>query len=264
MIPLFILLITTILATQMLSMRKSLLLLFVCALFLSCNKKFDDFRKIPGMDLRFCQIKKWDDQHPTGLRHNVFSYNEYGNPTSVTSDLEGTGAGYHYFKYDENQRLIEHEWEFIGTYLYHYEGSDRRPTGNTIVDAYGREFEETFTHDEKGRIVKTVTVLTYTPYEEEEYPDETKEYMYDENNLVKFTLVGHYQSEDVAYTNKPAIYLTNKVWMLVNRNYSKNSPAGAATFTPIGLPLTYHEEPGFQFAFLDMYFPQAKITYECK
>jgi len=246
-------------------MRKPLSLLFACSLFLiSCNKRLEEFRLNPGLDLRFCNIKTWTHPHLGELRTSIFHYNAQGNPISVTSNLEGTGNGYHYFRYDNQHRLAEYEWEFAYTYYYHYDGNSRRPLGDTRIDAYGREYEEIFTYDEKGRITKVVSLFVSTPFEDEENANEETDYYYEGENLVRVVANGHDQLFDVEYTSKPSIYLTNKVWMLVSRNYSRNAPAGAASFNSKGLPLTYPAEPARQFYFLDMGYEDAVITYQCE
>jgi hypothetical protein len=245
-------------------MRKALYLFLAFSLCVSCKKLFDEYRQNPGVDLRFCNIKTWTDNHMDELRENIFTYNEHGNPISVTSNHQGTGSGYHYFRYDEKQRLIEHEEEFVSTHYYHYEGTSRQPAGNTIIDAYGREFEETFTYDSKGRIIKAFTEFISSPFEDDLYPNEEKEYMYDDYDLKAVLWNGHQQNPEMVYSGKPSIYFSNKVWMLVNRNYSKHSPVGPATFNISGFPLIYHEEPPYQFPFLDINYYGSKITYDCR
>lgn len=245
-------------------MKKPLTCLLGCALLLfSCNKSLEEYHSRPGIDLKFCNIKTWIHPHLGESRTNIFAYNSLGNPVSVTSDITGTGSGFHYFRYDDRNRLSEHEHEYVATYYYHYTGNSNRPYGDTRIDAYGREYAETFTWDEKGRIINVYAEFVYSPFEEEENPDENIEYVYEGNNLVRYIWNGH-PSADVEYTSKPGVFATNKIWMLVNRNYSRNATTGAATFNNKGLPLTYAPQPGFQFSFLDMGFEEAQVSYLCK
>lgn len=254
---------TVILASQNLIMRKPLSLLLICSLFFSCSKTLEHQRLHPGIDLRFCNIRSWTHPHLGETRSNTFTYNALGNPVNVTSNMEGTGSGFHYFTYDDQVRLSVHEHEFTYTYYYYYEGNSRRPTGCTRIDAYGREYEETFTWDNKGRIVGVNAAFVSTPFEDEINADEEVTYVYDDRNLIGYDINGHQQYE-FEYTNKPSLFFANKVWMLVNRNYSRNAPTGAATYNKTGLPLTYHEQPPVQPSFLDMGYESAVITYHCR
>lgn len=245
-------------------MRKVFYLLLAGFLFVSCNKVFEEHRQNPGVDLRFCNIKTWTDSHLDELRENKFTYNEHDNPVSVTSNQHGTGSGFHYFRYDENQRLKEYEEEYVVTRYYHYDGNSKLPTGDSMVDAYGREFRETFTYDSKNRITKAVVEFISSPFEDDDYADDVKEYIYDGDDLQAYIWNGNQQNPEMVYISKPSIYLSNKVWMFINRNYSKHSALGPATYHRIGLPLTYHDEPPYQFPFLDINFFGSTVTYMCR
>src|SRR4030095_17019654 len=107
-----------------------------------------------------------------------FTYDENENPISVTSNLAGTGNGHHFFTYDSIQRLKTYEYEFVQTKFYHYEGSSRRASDAQVIDVFGRELLESYTYDDFGRIIKSVLELVSSPFEGEDYPTLTKEYVY--------------------------------------------------------------------------------------
>jgi hypothetical protein len=244
-------------------MKIALCVAVVFFTFNSCTKiNFTEYRKNPGIDLRFCNIQTWTDTHGDETRKNVFTYDVHGNPLSVVSDQHGTGNGAHFFTYDEFQRLIKYEYELVQTKNYQYEGMSRRASGAEITDVFGRELLETYTYDDKGRIIKSVLELVSSPFEDEEFPTETKEYVYLNDDLNSILVNGSQVNPDVTYSSKPSVYMSNKVWKFVNQNYSKHSVSGIATSNFFGLPLTFKAED-YEFPFLDIEGRGSTITYHC-
>ena len=245
-------------------MKTALSLSLVFFMFISCAKiSLKDYVKNPGIDLRFCNIKTWTDTHGDEQRINVFTYDENENPVSVTSNQQGTGSGHHFFTYDDNQRLIKYEFEFVYTKEFHYEENARRAIGAKVTDIVGREFSEVYTYDDKGRIIKSVKSFVSGPSEEDEIPDEVREYIYLNDDLSSILLNGVQISEDVVYTNKASVYMTNKVWMFVNQNYSKHSTESVDSSNRIGLPLKFRAEK-YSFPFLDIEGAGSEVTYFCR
>lgn len=245
-------------------MKTALSIAVVLYLFVSCTKySLSDYVKNPGIDLRFCNIKTWTDIHGDEQRVNIFTYDDNENPISVTSNQQGTGSGHHFFTYDEDQRLIKYEFEFVHTKEYHYSSASRKALGAKVTDALGREFSETYTYDDKGRIIKSVKSLVSTPYEEDDIPDETREYIYQNDDLSSILLNGEQISQDVVYTNKASVYMTNKVWMFVNQNYSRHSTESVDSSNRLGLPLTFNPSK-YSFPFLDIEGTGSTVTYFCR
>lgn len=245
-------------------MKVALTLLLLVLLLSTCTRvTLNDYKHKYGIDLRFCNIKTWTDTHGDELRTNVFTYDEHGNPVSVTSDHEGTGSGWHYFRYDEHQRLSEYEHQFSQTKFFNYDGVSRKPTGARIVDVYGRELAETYTYDEKDRIIRSVIEFVSSPFEEEDFPTETRDYIYVNDDLQSILINGEQHNPEVTYTTKPSIYRTNKVWMLVNHNYSKHSTINVANTNRIGLPAAINQVQ-FEFPFLDIESSGSTIIYNCR
>lgn len=245
-------------------MKIALSIALVFLMFVSCVKySLRDYVKNPGIDLRFCNIKTWTDIHGEEQRTNVFTYDEKENPISVTSNQQGTGNGHHFFTYDANQRLIKYEFEFVHTKEYHYDGNSRRATGAKVTDALEREFSETYTYDDKGRIIKSVRSLISSPFEDDEIPDEEREYIYLNEDLSSILLNGVQISEDAVYTNKASIYMTNKVWMFVNQNYSRHATESVDSSNRLGLPLTF-DASKYSFPFLDIEGAGSTVTYFCR
>jgi hypothetical protein len=237
-------------------------------LFLSCQKVHERLEKLTENKLPLCNIETWSDVHPLvdSLRRNVFTYDEWGKPLSVTSDFSGTGTGFHYFRYDSKQRLAEHEYEYVETHHYVYDGDSNHPLYDSITDAYGRIFIEYLTLDYRGRIIKTRRKFIYTPFEEEEFTDQTAEYTYDKNgNMQPVWDPGKSEFVNKVYSDKPALFATNNVWMLVHRNYSVNALEPAATYNSAGLPLAFDTWDDYDLTpFLDLAKAGAIITFQCR
>lgn len=188
--------------------------------FLSCDK--EDAIITPPPQTPLCQIISWTDTMFTGaLRHNVFTYNEHGNPVQVISEHAGTGAEPDYFTYDSLQRLIEHASLFTFQYLYH--GSDTLPYGATEIWPYGETFILAFTYDDQQRIVKVMRDSSEVNY------------TYDsKGNLVNDQILSS------NYSDKPSIYSTNKWWPLIHLNFSKNSLSVDNDYNECDLPQKIH------------------------
>ncbi|RYG51709.1 MAG: hypothetical protein EOO01_08010 [Chitinophagaceae bacterium] len=245
--------------------RIAICLATITTLFYSCTKvKFKDLHDNPGQ-LRFCNIATWTDTRDEmgSQRINVFTYDEHGNPLSVTSNFDGTGNSSHFFRYDELLRLSEYEYEDVETRSYHYTDSKKKADSATVTDVYGRIFSDVFTYDESGRIIKSVRRMVSSPFEEDIYPDETHEYVYLNDDLSSIIYGGSQQNPDVTYSDKPSVYMTNSVWKFINQNYSKHAVAGVDTRNTFGLPLTF--TPGsYQFPFLDIGADGSSVTYQCE
>lgn len=245
-------------------MKIALSIASVFFIFICCTKySFDNYRKNPGIDLRFCNIKTWSDTQGEDARVNVFTYDEHQNPVSVKSNLSGTGNGNHYFTYDDKLRLVKYEFEFVRTKQFHYEGTSRTASGAQVIDLLGREFSETYTYDDKNRIIKSELHLVTTPFEGEIIPDEVREYIYMNDDLNSIVMNGQQVNPDVVYTNQPSVYMTNKVWMFINQNYSRHSIDAVETINRMGLPLKY-EANHYEFPFLDIDGANSSITYNCR
>lgn len=232
----------------------------------SCTKiNFIEYRKNPGQ-LRFCSIATWTDtpgDETSDERTNVFTYDEHGNPLSVVPDQQGTGNGAHYFTYDDKERLATYEYEFVQTKVYHYKDDNSKADSASVTDALGREFSEVYTYDSKGRIIKSVLTFVSSPFEEDVFPEETREYVYRNDDLSSINVNGVQQNPDVIYSTRPSVYMINDVWKFVNQNYSKHAVEGVLTRNVIGLPLTFAEDD-YEFPFLDIQAAGSAVTYQCE
>lgn len=232
--------------------------------FASCTKfSFTDYKKNAGT-LAFCNIATWTDVHGDEVRTNVFEYDSSGRPVSVTSNLNGTGNGHHFFTYDNQDRLSSYEYEFVETKQFIYDNSSNvRPAGAQVTDLLGREFAETYTYDDRGRIIKSVRAFVTSPFEEDGIPDVVKDYIYLNDDLSSILLNGEQVNPDVVYSSKPSVYATNKVWMFINQNYSKHAIDATEGGNRIGLPAKF-KSGHYQFPFLDIEAAGSTVTYACE
>jgi hypothetical protein len=231
------------------------LMLGITAMFVlySSCRKFDFHRRDPVQHCRITHItERVDNDH----YHKTISYNDHGDPISVTypENEQGTGNAEYIFEYDDQRRLI-HYTGFSDHRLF-YNSHGQVATDSVFANYAGQQayFEDKFHYDIYGRISKIVSTYYFSATDDPLVGAvETTEYNYDSHgNLIK-ELGG-------TYTTKPSIYRTHPVWMFVNRNYSINNESGPVTYNQAGLPLEYG--PSFQI-FLDKGLGGATIEYDC-
>lgn len=183
----------------------------------------------------------------------TIQYNGAGDPVSIDLDPESSTVPSHYFYYDAAGRLS----------AYRIVSQDPVP----LVDhRYG--------YDTYGRIVADTTVQTYAEpavmvsflsydnegriYEEVRYELDTLTgsmtdmepvyYVYDtRGNLV----VGPQQEINNYYDQSANILRTNKIWMFLSRNYSRNNLEGKIEY----------DDEGRAVAFVDDYINQRFLPY---
>lgn len=270
-------------------MRKNFFLLttaLVLLSFSSCKKVWDYVKDHPNGTADNCRIENiYFTQYyysgpfdtPDLLFDDTasFKYNSRGQlifidyaSTKYNLTIDVYPVLGHYFKYDNQGRLIAHIEQhsksndpdkgvggLIGhRYVYvndntiidsvfHYAGAapdnDNETVSGIFIDA------SNITIDNFGRIVK----------------DKNATYNYDANgNLVK---------PGVTYTNKTSMLQTNKTLMFISRDYSVNAPAGFATrFNSNQLPVKINSGkiPIFTDGHSGVYYDNEniRVEYQCK
>ncbi len=136
-------------------------LLFVLVQLTACKKFIDKY--FPDDNHKDCKIvsikQGFDINGP--FRTGTFTYNNAGLPLSAVFDVTGSGSPSHYFKYDQQNRLIEYRSEYApgdtqSIHTYGYEN------GRIVIDS--SEWWEagqwkqisTLEYDNQGRIIKEV------------------------------------------------------------------------------------------------------------
>jgi len=240
----------------------------------SCQKNIDvDNRKdelpstpLPGQQT-YCRIESvWENPRTSGQRFILFLYDEYENPTAITTPGITSDGPYHTFRYDSWHRLREYKgdegnsnFEFDHFYGYDLNGRINVDTNYTLggVDRNGHFYYNSrwiyqIQYDNQNRIIKTVTdvVPVNTHFE--------TTYNYDAaGNLV------HSPSDGVTYDNKVNIFRTNDIWMFLNRDYSVNNPVVANEYNPSGFPTKINST--FDFRFLNAAkLSNSQISYGCR
>ena len=201
-----------------------------------------------------------NDKVPVSTRQ--FVYNNKGNPVSVIADITSTGSANLGFKYDNKGRLVEYNAGYpngLYDFIHRYGYSQNRITTDTVINSY---VNPTFisvaylSYDNLNRVVKdAVAVIKPSPF------SYIRNYDYDpDGNLVSYGV----------YDDKLNPHRTNKVWMLIDRNYSVNNLAGASTYNSVGLPLfypgsdVYYAPSPFQLGYYGYGSGKITITYDCK
>jgi hypothetical protein len=251
----------------------NILVIGISLLFLpGCKKVLDYISHNPNGTAANCRIEMITSNYVIPAEDYIFydtarfAYNADDNPVSIEYTYPGVVYTYNRaFTYDQNKRLR--------TYIHHY-GSPKEyvlfwhkyeyVNNNLIIDttfqyAYGdftvQDRPDSYDHfditryelDNYGRVIKEQgpgarANLTFT---------------YDSNgNLIR---------PGVTYSNKTNIRQTSKVWMFLDRDYSINSPEGAASkFNHSKLPVKLNEMP---FVFYDdeaFPFKDIVVSYKCK
>jgi YD repeat-containing protein len=259
-------------------MKKSLPLLMApllmgALLFLpGCKKLFDYLQDHPDTAPGYCRIEQLNYALPPGESFSrdtiTFTYNAMGNPTTATRPGPRTGATDFVFLYDKHDRLTD----VAG--VFH------------LADLYDSTYGETWDHyifDAHNRVVIDSSYLF--PFIENGHPT-----LDNHGSLILFTY--DYDSEDrviavhetiggrlltftyaygpdgnltgVAHDHEVNIHQTNKIWMFLDKDYSKNNPLpDTYTYNSFGLPVKI-APPGNGGNFFMYGFTEADIRYSCK
>ncbi|HTL10004.1 MAG TPA: hypothetical protein VL307_17135 [Chitinophagaceae bacterium] len=235
----------------------------LAAFILSCSKTSPNLDPRDGsVTFNCCRIA----QTTNGTAVRNFTYNSNNDPVSVQSAVVGTGTPNLLFRYNKKGQLIEYSglysngsFEFMHVYGY----KNGRITTDTTYTlgpysnpsaAFSKRYSY-LSYDALNRVVEDSEIhlfpLTIT---------NVLHYNYDVNgNLVTGAVAG--------YDDKMNPHRTNKVWMLVDRNYSVNNPLGATSYNSVGLPLTLQAPPKFSLIMIlgsFYYYGSMSIAYDCQ
>jgi hypothetical protein len=261
-------------------MKKKLLFVFVCVQLLACNKfDFDDLWHQHNPDCRIEEIAYHPDYdpHPDTI-FAKFSYDHKGNPTKIISSFVATGRPSHFFRYDKKGRLVD----YLGLnsenssgyhFWYHYKYDQN---GRIIEDSShlfgnmingqpqpdgGSSSKGNYEYDAYDRVKKVTRLYSFGV--------ETNEYIY--NQAGNLAIHNQYfdshlaRSDTFHYDLKVNLHRTNKLWMFLNRNYSRNNPKPATLYNKSGLSLQYRLPVNNDFNFLiSIELSHSDIRYRCK
>lgn len=240
-------------------MRKHLfariVFLFLFVQVLSCHKFIDmDWHK-HNPDCRIEKLTSYREFGPDSIVA-TFNYNAKGNPAGISVSDPSTGNPNYVFRYDHKGRLTD----FITPYLnqsnsyefwYKYQHDHK---GRIIVDTsfgFGRYID--------GVAIPNYEFMTYASYEYDFYDrlikvtrhfpwldsiavGETYTYDGDGNRATRTESLNGTPGPVTTYgpyDNKVSIRRTNKIWMFLGRDYSRNNQITAEKYNKAGLPVKY-------------------------
>jgi len=222
---------------------------------------------LPGQPT-YCRIESiWEKPGSADQRYLLVLYDQYENPTAITTPLPSTGHPFREFKYDQWHRLREYVgdygngffefWHFYGFDLNGRIGVDTVYTFGKLLDKPTDYFERVIsqiTYDNQGRIIHVSSISNHGV-------SFVNTYEYDAaGNLV------YPSSPPVTYDNKVNVHRTNDIWMFLARDYSMNNPFVADAYNSAGFPTIINSYAGryFPFAGTDIYLNNSQIGYSCR
>ena len=249
-------------------------------IFSSCQKNLDAVIKddevmstpLPGQ-VTYCRIESfWEKNGQFGQQFRIVGYDEYENPTFISTPMVATGSPFRTFKYDTWHRLQEYQEGYNGGYhtwhKFYYDNNGRIDADSTYtMGAYSEGHPHMylmkslsiFEYDNQNRITRVNTTTgpgTFFPG----FPalsSTTQTYTYDmAGNLVK---------PGVTYDNKMNLNRTNDIWMFLARDYSVNNPFTATSYNTIGFPTSINISTPLSFLnSTDIFLNTSEIGYSCR
>lgn len=227
-----------------------------------------------------CRIKKltYGREFDPLFVNAVFHYNSKGNPTSVVYDYVSTARPNLLFRYDHKGRLKEFiapynndNYELWFKYEHDHKGriiSDTQNVFGTFIDSTPApsgylQAPGFYEYDMYDRISKITRHYPMNTVIEDNY-----EYNSD-GNLERIRSFTNGSPSGIqtfnSYDDKVNIFRTNKIWMFVGRNYSKNNQIAATSYNSKGLPTQFNSPVFGAFWFLhETDLSISTIEYQCK
>lgn len=234
-----------------------------------------------------CQVKKIISETALGTQTLDVYYNNAGNPRLATTAYSNRSedTAFWVFKYDTQNRLtdvIEKDQENRYTMWHRYAYEGQTAIRDTIYAGMGDERTDLdslngrpspiangllgvivneIIYDEQGRVVGTNGKYLIEPSEGPL-----------DNNLIRTTVYDEDGNRVInplnpkPYDDKVSIFRTNRLWMFLHGDYSKNNTRPADTYNEAGLPTSFSGTPGDgakYTSFLSTSLFNATIEYEC-
>ena len=246
-------------------MKNSLPVPLIVALFiacipqLSCKKVVDYIGHHKNANLKPCNIQQLSYYYYSKTPENaVFTYNQWGDPASITIAAPRTGYPNRLFTYDKNKRLSEYKGiysdgkSFEYFHKYNYDNHNRIVRDTVYIfgtlnpgpSDYWDADVHYFFYDSQDRIVKDSFISLNYGYNEV-------------FELYSYNAAGNRVGVD--YDTKLNLHRTNKVWMFIDRDYSVNNPFTNAVYNGYELPVDIRTSSSF----LDLNFDNATVQYIC-
>lgn len=217
-----------------------------------------------------CRIEKITEYYhfypedPFQITTATFSYNAWGDPSTIMMNPVSTGKPNYYFQYDHKRRLIafigkysESTIDFFTRYRYNSQQFIELDTtyysGTNINDpaSFYQWSTSKYSYDAQGRVIKVEIKYNLDPSQ----AWYTTTYSYDAN--------GNKIRAGVTYDNKTNFMRTNLVFAFINRDYSKNNYTAAESYNARGLPTSFSPEWRTHHTPFFMNLRATKIDYSC-
>ena len=233
-----------------------------------CHKFFDWHHHDPNppVDCKITKIVSYGIGTPD-TNTLSFQYNAQGNPDSIIPAVQRPGWPHYFFGYDTLGRLQQLGYLYYSSpadgnysHLYFFSYTGNKITScsiatngyfiNRVFFNKNPSIFQLFEYDSLDRVSK---VSTKYPFDPTVY---VKTYAYNaDGNLTDYP----------AYDNKVNIFQTNKIWMFLAKDYSRNNPLTGAVYNSWWLPVKTQQTTGGR-PFLDpaLTIDHAKITYVCQ
>ena len=197
----------------------------------------------------------------------IFYYNNKGNPVRISSPT-GMYPPDIYFYYDEKDRLTDYFGSFPNDmyfWWYHYNYDNKGRVIADTLNGFGAIIDgKPVPHDE----FKWHSVYEYDPFDRIKKVTMTEftstgKYIdsFAYNSAGNLVFPRDYQFE--AHDNKVSFLRTNKVWMFLSRNYSRNNLARAEAYNSAGLPVRFNS-PVIMRLTHSFQVNRTSIEYRCK
>jgi hypothetical protein len=224
-------------------------------LYVGCEK-FDDFLNNDPLVVNGCRIESvyapWDEANEPSITKGTFSYNTLGQPVSVLFERScGTGSpsSHYLFRYDAQHRLSDYieacdnffdSWHVFkyndkglivqdSTYFWGFMNGNTHPWESDYEEL---RHSTLFSYDAEGRMTRAISSYFILDENDVLQPfSDTSNYVYNSN--------GNLNRPGASYDNKINICRTNKIWMFLNRDYSRNNYIPALSYSEKGLPLAF-------------------------
>jgi hypothetical protein len=247
-------------------------------IFSGCQKELQSTNgdEIPGTPLpttgNYCRIESiWLNPGTLSQEFRLIAYDQFENPTFITSPLVATGRPFRSFKYDSWHRLVGYlegysnnafeTWHFYGFDAQGRIGVDSGYTFGSAVTGkptnYLYRTISNLSYDAQNRIVSSANVITPDPNHPMVPPSMNTE-------TWTYNAAGNREGAGINYDNKLNLHRTNDIWMFLARDYSMNNPFTATTYNSTGYP-TVINVPFARFILSDdIFLSQSQIGYGCR
>ena len=260
-------------------MKQRIPLLLFCVsslltLLSSCQKELNNVKKdgiasapLPGQTTN-CRIESiWVNPFMSDNRYHMIGYDEYENPTYISTPFATEGAPFRTFKYDSWHRLREFRGEhangnFENWHFYGYNKDGRIAVDTNYLSGkitgdrptiFGDAIISQSFYDAQGRVIYVLNQSMKFGFVTEIF------YTYDHNgNLV------YPPGSGVAYSIQANINRTNDLWMFLSKDYSVNNPFFADGYNEFFWATKLNNSRPYNWLNSGIFINRSQISYSCR